>query len=579
MIPCPAKPAKRAWYRAWWSQTRHFGGYQDAAGILAAAIALAGACAPAWAADAAEALRARVEALRAGHEVRVAGEAIAARRLIAEFYEARGFRPAWVRPGQAEALVRLVALSRDHGLEPGDYHAAALARVADAGGLTSVTSAEDVAARDLLLTDALVRLAYHLRFGKANPRELYPDWSFSRSLGAIEPVPALESAIAAPAVEEAVERYAPQLVAYRGLRSALARHRAIEAAGGWPRVPPGPTLGPGMQDPRVVPLRARLAASGDLEAHSAAEPDRFDAALEAAVRRFQARHALEPDGAVGRQTLAALNVDVAARIDQIRVNLERLRWIAQDLAGDYLVVDIAGFSARLFFGDRIAWASRVVVGRPYRKTPVFRATMQYIVLNPSWTVPPTILREDVLPRLAADPTYLKREHMQVVDASGRPVDAAQIDWSRSRSGGFPHQIVQAPGPDNPLGRMKFMLPNPHSVYLHDTPARRLFDRSERAFSSGCVRLEQPLALAVLLMDEPEQWSAEAIRAAIDTGETRTLPVKRRIPVLVLYFTAEGQEDGTAQFRPDLYGRDPRVLAALRAPFRFSPVDGRRATRR
>lgn len=580
MIPGPAKPAKRAWYRAWRSPTRHFGGYRDAARILAAAVALAGACTPAWAADAAaEALRARVEALRAGHEVRVAGEPIAARRLIPEFYEARGFRPAWVRPGQAEALVQLVAASRDHGLDPGDYHAAALARLADAGGLTSATSAEDVAARDLLLTDALVRLAYHLRFGKANPRELYPDWSFSRSLGAIEPVPALESAIAAPALEEAVERYAPQLVAYRGLRSALARHRAIEAAGGWPRVPPGPTLGPGMQDPRVVPLRARLAVSGDFEAQPAAEPDRFDAALEAAVRRFQARHALELDGAVGRQTLAALNVDVAARIDQIRVNLERLRWIAQDLTGDYLVVDIAGFSARLFVGDRAAWASRVVVGRPYRKTPVFRATMQYIVLNPSWTVPPTILREDVLPRLAADPTYLGREHMQVVDASGRPVDAAQIDWGRYRSAGFPHQIVQAPGPDNPLGRMKFMLPNPHSVYLHDTPARRLFDRSERAFSSGCIRLEQPLPLAVLLMDEPERWSAEAIRAAIDTGETRTLPVKRRIPVLVLYFTAEGQEDGTAQFRPDLYGRDPRVLAALRAPFRFSPVDGRRAARR
>jgi murein L,D-transpeptidase YcbB/YkuD len=220
-----------------------------------------------------------------------------------------------------------------------------------------------------------------------------------------------------------------------------------------------------------------------------------------------------------------------------------------------------------------------VVGRPFRKTPVFRATMQYLVLNPAWTVPPTILREDVLPRMAADPAYLEREHMQVVDASGRPLDAAGIDWNRYRSGGFPHQIVQAPGPENPLGRMKFMLPNPHAVYLHDTPARRLFDKRERAFSSGCIRLEEPLELAVLLLDDAERWSAEAVGAAVQTGETRTLPVKRRVPVLVLYFTAEAQADGLAQFRPDLYGRDAQVAAALRAPFRFSPVDGRREARR
>jgi murein L,D-transpeptidase YcbB/YkuD len=579
MIFRPAKPVKRAWYRARPLRARHFDGYRAAARAIAAAavvLALAGSCAQALAADAvAEALRAKVEALRAGEEVRIAGEPIASRRLIPEFYEARGFRPAWARPGQVEAMVRLVAASRDHGLDPADYHAAALGRVL--GIASAAPDAAVRADRDLLLTDALVRLAYHLRFGKANPRELYPDWTFSRSLGAIDPVQALEAAIASESLEAAVEQYAPQLHLYRGLRAALARHRAIEAAGGWPRVAPGPTLEPGMQDPRVVSLRERLAASGDYDAPVSAEPDRFDAALEAAVRRFQSHHALDPDGVVGRRTLAALDVDVAARIDQIRVNLERLRWVAQDLAGDYLVVDIAGFSARLFLGDRVAWRSRVVVGRPYRKTPVFRASMQYIVLNPTWTVPPTILREDVLPKLAEDPAYLGRNQMHVVDRSGRPLDAAGIDWNGYRSGGFPHQIVQASGPDNPLGRMKFMLPNPYDVYLHDTPARRLFDRSERAFSSGCIRLEQPLDLAVLLLDEG--WGPAAIGAAIETGETRALPVKRRIPVLVLYFTAEAQEDGAVQFRPDLYGRDPRVLAALRAPFRFSPVDGRRATRR
>jgi murein L,D-transpeptidase YcbB/YkuD len=158
------------------------------------------------------------------------------------------------------------------------------------------------------------------------------------------------------------------------------------------------------------------------------------------------------------------------------------------------------------------------------------------------------------------------------------VDSTSIAWKRYRSGGFPYQIVQAPGEDNPLGRVKFMLPNPHAVYLHDTPAGELFQRSERAFSSGCIRLEQTFDLAVLLLDDPERWSADALRAAIATGETRTVRVKRRVPVMLLYFTAEADEDGTVRFRPDLYGRDPRVLAALGAPFRFSPVDGRRRSR-
>jgi murein L,D-transpeptidase YcbB/YkuD len=166
-----------------------------------------------------------------------------------------------------------------------------------------------------------------------------------------------------------------------------------------------------------------------------------------------------------------------------------------------------------------------------------------------------------------------------VDASGRPLDASRIDWRRYRTGGFPHQIVQAPGPENPLGRVTFMLPNPHAVYLHDTPVRGHFDRRERAFSSGCIRLEAPLALAALLLDDAERWSVEALAAAIESGGTRTLPVKRRVPVLVLYFTAEASAQGEARFRPDLYDRDARVAAALRAPFRFSPVDAARRSPR
>ncbi|HTO51582.1 MAG TPA: L,D-transpeptidase family protein, partial [Burkholderiales bacterium] len=330
-----------------------------------------------------------------------------------------------------------------------------------------------------------------------------------------------------------------------------------------------------MRDPRVAALRARLIASGDIE-RGASEPAQFDEGLETAVRRFQSRHGLETDGIVGRRTLAALNVGVPRRIEQLRVNLERVRWVAQDLAGDYLIVDIAGFSARLVLDGRPVWSSRVVVGRPYRRTPVFRATLEQVVLNPTWTVPPTILREDLLPKLARDPDYLARHRMQVVDASGRPVKVSEIVWDRP--GGFPYQIVEAPGDDNPLGQLKFDLPNPHAVYLHDTPAGQLFEKTQRAFSSGCIRLEKAFELAVLLLDDPQRWSADALRTAIASGQTRSVRVNHRVPVVLLYFTAEVDEDGTVRFHPDFYDRDPRVLAALGAPFRFSPVDARRGSR-
>ena len=202
-----------------------------------------------------------------------------------------------------------------------------------------------------------------------------------RTLGRTDPVEALEALLASEHLGKAVDGYAPQLPLYDYLRKALAQLRAIQAAGGWGRIPPGGTLRPGMRDTRVQALRARLTASGDLRLQASAEPDLFDEALEAAVTGFQTREGLEPDGAVGRRTLQALNVQAAERIEQVRVNLERLRWVAQELKDDYLLVDIAGFSARLYLDGRLAWSSRVVVGRLYRKTPAFRATMRSIILN------------------------------------------------------------------------------------------------------------------------------------------------------------------------------------------------------
>ncbi len=518
-----------------------------------------------------EAVRARVEQLRAGHEVRALGVTVAARALVAQVYERRGFRAAWNDPTRGQALLGLVEGSSDHGLDPADYHLESLRAMVAALPAERSADPGQRADREIVFSDALIRLAYHLHFGKVDPRELFPSWNLSRSLGAIDPSAAVEAILVAPDLRAAVERYAPHLAIYIHLQQGLARHRAIAARGGWGSIPSGPALKPGTRDRRVAALRRRLHAAGDLPARTSQAPEHFDAALVAAVERFQRRHGLAVDGIAGRSTIDALNVPVGRRIDQIRVNLERLRWVAQEIGGDFLLVDIAGFEAHLVIDRRRAWWSRVVVGRPYRGTPTFRATLRYLVLNPTWTVPPTMLREDVLPEVAKDPRWLTRNRMSVIDRGGRRVDPAGIDWRRYPAEPFPYQIVQAPGATNPLGEIKLMLPNPHAIYLHDTPTKALFEKTERAFSSGCIRVEKPLELAALLLDDPERWSVDALRAAIALGETRTVTVSRQVPVLLLYFTATADEEGTVFFRPDLYERDPQVLAALARPFRLSPA--------
>lgn len=499
----------------------------------------------------------RTRQLRSGVPVVVAEAPILAKSLVAEFYERRGYQPAWTAQ-QIRELQALVKASNEHGLNPRDYHGV------DLDGSVGPTDERAAADLDILATDVLLRLVSHMRFGKVDPRELYREWNFAAIPERDATLDALAALLSAPSLTTAVDAYTPRLPVYARLRKALARYRALEARGGWPEVPSGPLLRPGTRDSRIPALRARLAASGDGDASSAAS-DLFDTSLETAVVRFQRRHALEADGIVGPRTLNALNVDVRQRIDQLRVNLERVRWAARDMAGDHLLVDVAGFTAQLQLDGQRVWSSRVVVGRPYRSTPSFRATLQAIVVNPPWVVPPTILREDLVPAVIASPRYLLEHSMRVVDTMGREIDPASLDWITYRNEHFPYTVVQSPGGSNPLGALKFEMPNAHAIYLHDTPDRRPFSRQTRAMSSGCIRIEDARSLASILLDAGSRSHANALKATIASGQTRVLPVKRRVPVLLVYWTAEVDDRGIAHFRPDLYQRDSRVLEALLAP--------------
>jgi murein L,D-transpeptidase YcbB/YkuD len=505
---------------------------------------------------------AAVEAAQSGGKVIIEGDPLASVIVLPELYERRGFRPAWTGPGVADELVRAIHESAAEGLDPADYHLAAIERVR----ATSPATPEARERLDLLLTDAAVRLAHHLRFGKVDPEALDADWNLESDLGGMDPVTVLQKAIDESRVHQALEELKPRYPFYTRLKGALAEYRRIAAAGGWNTVGPGKPLKPGVNDARVTLLRRRLGVTGDLPDTAASNPSsRYDDAVERGVKAFQVRHGLPPDGAVGPATLRALDVPVAARIEQIRATLERCRWVMHDLPDRFVLVNVAGFTVTVMGSDGATWNSRVVVGKPYTKTPIFRADMRYIVLNPTWTVPPGIMKNEVIPGMRRDPRYLARKGYAMVNG----------------------QVVQPAGPRNALGRVKLILPNPHHVYLHDTPQKSYFNETSRTFSHGCVRVEKPFELAALALDDPA-WSSQTLLEAAATGQTRTVVLKRPLPVLILYWTAEVDRDQRVHFLPDVYGRDAAVIRGLAAGFTFRkrPVvpataahaAGRRATR-
>jgi murein L,D-transpeptidase YcbB/YkuD len=510
-----------------------------------------------------EELRHRIENAGRPPRLRAGGSPILAAATLARFYEARAFAPAWRDDGdngwpeRTRGLLDAIRASVRQGLEANDYHLAALeAALAQAPPGADASESADL---DLLLTDAYLLLASHYLTGRLDPETIDPEWGAARR-GA-DLAAHLAETLRTGRVRARLEALLPAEPGYQGLVELLARYRGIDAAGGWPLVPGGPKLEPGDRDPRVAALRARLQVTGELPEQPPEEPTVFDAALEAAVRRFQESHGLEADAVVGPATLAELNRSAAERIRQIAVNLERWRWLPEDLGRRHVLVNIAGFRLQAVQDGAPVIDSKVIVGRQYRRTPVFSDRIRYLVVNPSWDVPRSIAVRDKLPLLQKDPQALSRGRFLVL-AGQQVIDPASVDWSALSASHFPYRLRQQPGPQNALGRVKIMFPNRFNVYLHDTPDRELFERGVRTFSSGCIRVEKPVELAAWVLAETPGWDHEALEAAIATGRERTIPVSMPVPVHILYWTARMDADGTAQFRPDVYGRDPRVAAAL-----------------
>lgn len=505
-------------------------------------------------------LEARLADLREDRRAAAAGTQLASAPLLDDFYREREYRFAWDGSRRVDALLALAEASHGDGLRPADFHSDRIRALLSGRDPADLPEAERVEA-ELLLSDSLLRLIHHLRYGKVDPQALDRKWNQADGPYSPDLVQDLLQLVGGRDLRRAVEGLIELPPFYTRLREALAQYRQIASEGGWPSVPAGRKLEPGARDSRVPALRERLRVTGEHRGADPADPLRYDPPLVEAVRAFQERHYLLVDGIVGPATLAALNVTAEARIDQIRVNLERMRWVSDGLPQDYVLVDIPAQHAYLLRDGQPVWDSRVIVGRSDRPTPVFRDELTYLEFNPTWTVPPTILRKDILPAARNDPQAVRTKGLKVIDRNGRVVPPEEVDW-HAPAGTFPYTLRQPPGDDNALGQVKFMFPNRFSVYLHDTNNRRLFDRSTRLYSSGCVRVERPFELAELLLDEPGRWNQDSFKKLVASGRTRTVRLKEPFPIILAYWTAEASADGRVRFRNDIYDRDAQLLAAL-----------------
>jgi murein L,D-transpeptidase YcbB/YkuD len=509
----------------------------------------------------AEQIRERIEQWRLAHAA--AATAATPVAALAAFYEQNRFAPTWTRPGDLDQLLAALRGMAADGLDPQDYALDELQRRRHVLDDPQAT-AQQRAQFDLLATDACFTALLHLYRGKVDPVTLDTHWNFDpRQLDQARGLQAVREALARGAIGELFARARPQHPYYAQLRTALATLRAVEAQGGWPVIADGPTLKPGSRDARVPALRQRLQLVG--HAVGGGTDDGYDPTLELALKQFQREQYLVADGHLGKATLAALNVPVAVRIEQLRANLERARWLLHQLQGEFVVVDIAGYRIAYYRDGKPVWRSRVQVGKPYRSTPVFKSAITYLTLNPTWTVPPTILKNDMLPKVRRNRDYLAANRIRVLDGQGREVAPASVDWTSPRG----IVLRQDAGPGNSLGRLVIRFPNAYAVYLHDTPHQELFANEQRANSSGCIRVERPRELAELLLNDPARWNRTEIDRAIDTLKTQTVVLTRPVPLLLAYWTVDLREDGRVGFRPDVYHRDPPLLAALARP-RVSP---------
>jgi len=484
--------------------------------------------------------------------------------LLSKFYRERAFRPAWsddygLSPDMEDFLEMIRAAYRE-GLNPQDYHLNKIEAVlsdlyASQIGLGSYDVVK-LADLDLILTQSFFLYASHLVDGRVDHQKIYPDWVVNERSADIPAV--LNEALESKEMQKTLADLAPPYPNYARLREKLITYRAIAESGGWPQIPGGPKLQRGSRGERVAILRQRLIASGDLASTAQENPDIFDHDLEMAVRKFQKRHGLKDDGGVGKSTLKVINVPLETRIRQIALNMDRLRWLSDDMGRNYIFVNIADFSLEVMEDEQPVMAMRIIVGKDEQRSCVLSAKMTYLELNPFWRVPDSIATKEILPQIKKEPGYLAQKTIKVFkdwSDNAKEIDPMLINWSSVRARKLGYKFRQEPGPLNPLGRIKFIFPNECEIYLHDTPARHLFGRARRDFSHGCIRVEKPIELATYLLRNKETWIQKKILAEIKKGKRQVVMLPEPVNVHIFYGTVWVDREGVLQFRNDIYHAD------------------------
>jgi L,D-transpeptidase YcbB len=490
-------------------------------------------------------LQGTVDSISDARTVAIDGVPLLSGRLLREFYAGRGYSLAWDDRSRIDALLDVVGQSRGQGFDPEDFHFSSVRRLSLPGVIDALSRAERLGA-DLVLSDALLRYVHHHRYGKLDPVPIDPNWHDRAPVSSEVLLIDMREALAAEDLKGSLSGRFPKPFWYEQLMLALQRHQMHPRLATLPALPAGVNLVQGSRSPRVALLRDRLELL-DGQTLPSSDPEQFDQRLRSAVEAFQRRSGLTPDGVVGPATVAALNMHGdESKADLIRINLERMRWLYQDLPEDYVFVDVAGFKVQLARGNAFVWSTRAIVGTPETQTPMFRDTMDHLVFNPTWTVPPSIQKK--MGRVSGDYRVVDRQ-------TGQRVSGGDVSNHRR------YRLIQEPGPKNALGRVKFMFPNHHAIYLHDTPAKALFGRQTRTLSNGCVRVQNPLELAEAILSQPN-WDQAVIERVVEGGRTRYVNLAQPLPVLLYYLTAYADEQGRVGFRKDVYDRDEALRAAF-----------------
>jgi murein L,D-transpeptidase YcbB/YkuD len=487
-------------------------------------------------------------------------------KLTQQFYERRQHAPAWLkgtapRPTVAELIAALSAASEE-GLDPQLYNVSLLEqkRQTASQGFLSKRGFEPAEAgeHDVWLTYLYLKYASDLADGLSDLARADAKWQIRPEK--FDPAASLEDALARNRIEESLRELTPDNPQYLALRRVLAEYRTQAAGGGWPTVPANLRLAPGQKSRNVALIAQRLSASGDYKgpAINTGATATYSTDLQEAVKRFQRRHGVTDDGIVSAPVVAEMNVPIDRRISQITLNLERWRWLPRDLGERHIVVNIPEYRLEVWERNQVPLAMRVVVGKQDTQTPIFNDVMTHLVFSPYWNVPPNIAEGETLPEILKDPGFLDRNSMEVLDSDGNLIDPRSIDLADPAR----YRFRQRPGAHNSLGLVKFMFPNQYNVYLHDTPTDSLFARASRSFSHGCVRLENPMALAEYVLRDQPEWTRERIEEAMNAEQERTVKLRSAIPVYLGYFTARVSADGIMQFRRDVYDIDRRQTILL-----------------